>query len=325
MERRRLGTTDLQLPVFGLGCGGFGGIGSAIELFGQGEDQKTAFAIMDRALDLGIDYFDTANSYGGGRSEQIVGRWLAARKARGRILLSTKVFNPVGPDREDAGLSRAAILKQVDESLRRLQTDHVDLYLAHGVDQSVPIAETLEAFDAVVRAGKAGHVACSNVDGTALVAALEAAPSLGVPGYRAVQNGYSLLDREAETEVLPTAADAGLGFTAFSPLSGGWLTGKYGRDVPAPAGSRMTLRPGPYEQLRSEVTFRQLDALAAEASRRGVEMAALALAWVVSHPAVTGALIGPRSLAQFGPAEAALDLRLTPADRDAVSDVLAAA
>jgi aryl-alcohol dehydrogenase-like predicted oxidoreductase len=318
VERRRLGTTDLEVSVFGLGCGGFGGVGSVPELFGKGEDETEAFAIMDRAVELDIDYFDTANSYGGGASEEMIGRWLRSRRARHRIVLSTKVLNRMGPGRDDAGLSRAAIAKQIDQSLGRLQTDHVDLYVTHGPDPSIPIEETLGALDDVVRAGKARHAGCSNVSGEQLRSGLVAARQLGVPGYRSVQNSYSLLDREAEAEVLPLALEAGLGVTPFSPLAGGWLTGKYRAGQAPPRGSRMTLRPEPYEALENERTYRRLDALRRYADRRGVGMAALALAWVVSHKAVTVALVGPRSLEQYAPVEQALGIRFDESERDSI-------
>src|SRR6187551_4116604 len=155
MRYARLGRSDLEVSVLGLGCGNFGGIGSTPELFERGDDERTAFALMDAARGAGITLFDTANSYGGGRSEEWVGRWLASRPgARDEIVLTTKVRNRVGTDPRDEGLSRQHIRSQIDASLRRLHTDRVDLYLAHEPDPDVPLAETVATFDELIRVGK---------------------------------------------------------------------------------------------------------------------------------------------------------------------------
>src|SRR5262245_61179188 len=180
MRYARLGRTDLEVSVLGLGCGNFGGIGSAPELFGRGEDEQTAFALMDAAREAGITLFDTANSYGGGTSEEWIGAWMASRGARDEVVLTTKVRNRVGPGPGDEGLSAAHIRTQIEASLRRLRTDRVDLYLAHEPDPSVPIEETLTAFDALIRAGKVRHAGLSNYHGHALRAAIGAATGAGL-------------------------------------------------------------------------------------------------------------------------------------------------
>src|SRR6266487_2139923 len=154
MEYRRFGRTGLKVSRLGLGCGGFGGVGSDPSLFGWGEDEATAFAIMDRALELGINYLDTANSYGGGRSEEMIGRWLRDRGARDQVVLSTKVFNRMGPGPNDGGLSRRHVVRAVEDSLRRLGTEWLDLYVTHDVDHETPLEETLRAFDDLVHQGK---------------------------------------------------------------------------------------------------------------------------------------------------------------------------
>jgi aryl-alcohol dehydrogenase-like predicted oxidoreductase len=320
MEYRRFGRTGLRVSRLGLGCGGFGGIGSELSLFGQGEGEADAFAIMDRALELGINYFDTADSYGGGLSEEIIGRWLRARGVRDEIVLSTKVFNRMGPGPNDVGLSRRHILRAVEDSLRRLQTDWIDLYVTHDVDRETPLDETLRALDDLVHQGKVRYVGASHMEGWRMTRSLWISDRLGLARYEGVQNEYNLLNRRIEAEVLPLAADQELAITPFSPLSGGFLTGKYRLGEAAPAGSRMTLRPGPYESLLEPATFRAIDALRAEAAERGVSMAALALAWVNSHPQVTAALIGPRSPAQFDPAIESLELPLTLEERERVVD-----
>jgi aryl-alcohol dehydrogenase-like predicted oxidoreductase len=325
MEYRRFGRTGLRVSRLGLGCGGFGGVGSEPSLFGRGEDETTAFAIMDRALELGINYFDTADSYGGGGSEEMIGRWLRSRGTRDAVVLSTKVFNRMGPGPNDAGLSRRHVLRAVGDSLRRLQTDWLDLYVTHEVDPETPLDETLRAMDDLVRQGRVRYVASSNTEAWRLAKSLWVSDRLALARYEGVQNEYNLLHRGIEAEVLPLAADQDLAVTPFSPLAGGLLTGKYALDREHPAGSRLTLRPGPYAALLTARTFRAIDALRAEADERGVSTGGLALAWVMAHPSVTAALIGPRSVEQFEPAIEALEVRLTGTDRDRIADRMDAA
>jgi len=300
-------------------------VGSDPSLFGQGEDEAAAFAIMDRAFELGINYFDKANSYGGGRSEEMIGRWLRSRGTRDAVVLSTKVFNRMGPGPNDAGLSRRHVLRAVEDSLRRLQTDWLDLYVTHEVDTETPLDETLRAMDDLVRQGKVRYVGASNTEAWRLTKSLWVSDRHGLVRYDGVQNQYNLLHRHAEAEVLPLAADQGLAVTPFSPLAGGLLTGKYSPGGAHPPGSRLTLRPGPYTAMLTPGTFRAIDALRAEAAERGASTGALALAWVLAHPAVTAALIGPRSVEQFQLAIEAVEIRLTTTDRDRIADRVDAA
>ena len=316
MEHRRLGTTGLRVSRLGLGAGNFGGIGSAPAFFGMGDGEAEAFALMDRAWEAGINFFDTANAYGGGRSETFIGRWLKDKgsRVRDQILVSSKVFNPVGEGPNDRGLSRRHIMRQVEASLARLQTDRLDMYLIHEPDPETPLEETLRALDDLVHMGKVLYVGASNIEAWRMARALWISDKNGLARFEWVQNSYSLLDRAPEAEVFPLCADQGLGFTAFGPLAGGWLTGKYQPGQPYPAGSRMTLRPEPYAQYANERTFQGLGALSEEARARGVEMGALALAWVRHHPRMTAAIIGPRRLAHLDSALAALDVTLSAAD-----------
>lgn len=314
MERRALGRTGLTLSRLGLGCGNFGGIGSSPAHFGAGESEQEAVQLMDAALDLGISFFDTADAYGGGRSEAWIGRWRAARGAP--VMLSTKVFHSVEGDPADRGLAGDRILRQIEGSLARLSVERIDMYLVHEPDPETPLEETLRALDELVRAGKVGAIGASNVDARWLEEALAIAERERLAPIGWVQNSYSLLDRAAESEVLPLCAERGLGFTPFGPLSGGWLTGKYRRGQAPPAGSRMTLRPGPYTQLDREEVYRGLDAFADAAAERGVDAATLAIAWVLGHPDVTAVIVGPRGPQQLEPARAALALELTPGERE---------
>src|SRR5437899_1677588 len=319
MEYRSFGRTGMRVSVVGLGCGGFGGIGSVPELFGKGEDKASAFALMDRAWDAGINYFDTADSYGGGVSETIIGAWLKERKMRDRLVLSTKVFYAIPEGPNDRSLSRRHIMEAVDGSLRRLQTDYLDLYVIMEPDPLTPVEETLQTMNELMHAGKVRHIGASNITAPQLRESLAASDRLGVHRYQSVQNGYSLLDRAIEEDVLPLAARERMAVTPFSPMSGGLLTGKYRFGERPPAGSRVDLRPKPYQHLMNKRTFEAIDALRAAAAERGIDTGTLALAWVLSHPAVTSALIGPRTVEQFKPWLDAVDVHLNNDEREAVA------
>ena len=293
-----------------LGCGNFGGIGSAPEFFGQGESREQAFELMDAAWALGLRWFDTADAYGGGRSETWIGDWIRATGNRPRI--TTKTFNPMEAG-ADSGLSRDRVLRQAETSLARLGVDRIDLYLTHEPDPQTPVAETLAAFEELVAGGAAGAYGASNVDGAGLREWLEH----GRPAL--VQNSYSLLERGDEDEVQPLCAEHGIPYQAFSPLAGGWLTGKYRRGEAAPAGSRMTMRPEPYRHLEDDRVYDGLEALERAAAGRGVSTAALALAWALGG--TDSVVVGPRRPEQLEPVREALALELSPAEREEVGSL----
>jgi aryl-alcohol dehydrogenase-like predicted oxidoreductase len=326
MRHVELGRTDLRVSEFGMGCGNFGGIGSAPEFFGQGESEQEAFRLLDQAVEMGINYLDTADAYGGGRSESTIGRWLATKDGptRDRLLISSKVGNPVddgpgGPlDPDRQGLSRRHVLRQVDASLTRLGVDHLDMYLAHEIDPDTPLEETVAAFDEVVRAGKVRAVGISNHAAWQVTKALWISERDDLARFEWVQNSFSLLDQADQAETLALCRDQGLGFTPFSPLAGGWLTGKYRHGAGFPAGSRMTTRPEPYRRYENAATFRVLDRLGAMAAERSVSTAGLALAWLRRHPDVTSSVIGPRHAGHFAAVTEALELELDEADWRAV-------
>jgi aryl-alcohol dehydrogenase-like predicted oxidoreductase len=325
MEHGALGRTGIEVSRIALGCGNFCGIGSAPAFFGQGESEEEAFALMDAAWEMGITLFDTADAYGGGRSERAIGRWLARRgpEVRDRLVLSTKVFHSVEGDPADRGLAPDRIRRQIEGSLERLGVDHVDLYVIHEPDPETPVGDTLEALDGLVRAGKVRAVGTSNMDAVQLDEALRASEERGTVRFDWVQNSFSLLERDDEDGVLDFCARHGLGYTPFSPLAGGWLTGKYRRAEAYPEGSRMTLRPEPYCGFDDEKTYDGLDALETAAEERGVDMTTLSLAWVLSHPAVTAAILGPRRPAHLEPGLRALDVELTEAERDELGALFA--
>jgi aryl-alcohol dehydrogenase-like predicted oxidoreductase len=305
MERRQLGGTGVEVSRIILGCGNFGGIGSAPQFFGQGEEESEAVRIMDAAWGLGITTFDTADAYGGGRSETMIGRWMASRLARPE--LTTKTFNPMDVG-QDHGLARTRVGRQLESSLNRLGVDEVDLYLAHAFDPGVPPDELAGTFEALRDLQLIKAWGLSNVDAEQLRSVL----AVGKPAV--VQNSYSLLDRTDEQGVLKLCVEFGVDYTPFSPLAGGWLTGKYKRDEPPPEGSRMTMRPEPYQHLRDERIFDALDRFGEIAAERGVEPATLAIAWLLAQSWVTAVVVGPRKPAHLEPALAALELELSQAD-----------
>jgi aryl-alcohol dehydrogenase-like predicted oxidoreductase len=304
----------LTVARIALGCGNFGGVGSAPEFFGQGLTEDQALELMDAAWAAGIEHFDTADAYGGGRSEQAIGRWIRSRGVRPR--LTTKTFNPMLAG-ADHGLAPDRIARQLRSSLDRLGVDQVDLYLAHDYDPAVPLAETLEAFGAAQADGLIGAYGVSNFDARQLAAAL----ADGVP--RAIQNSYSLLARQDEQEVLPLCAARGVAYLAFSPLAGGWLTGKYRRGAPFPAGSRMTQRPEPYTEFVTDRTFEELARLQAIAAGRGTSMAGLALAWLLADDRVTQIVIGPGRPEHLAPAAEALAHPVTEQERGMIDEAVA--
>ncbi len=314
MERRQLGGTDLEVSRIILGCGNFGGIGSAPEFFGQGENEDEAFRIMDAAWELGITTFDTADAYGGGRSETMIGKWLASRGVRPEI--STKTFNPMA-EGQDHGLERARIVRQIESSLDRLGVDAVDLYLAHDFDPDVPVEETVATFEGLIELNLIRAYGISNFDAQQLEAVL----AIAKPAV--LQNSYSLLDRADEGGLVQLCLELGIAYTPYGPLAGGWLSGKYKRDEPVPDGSRMAMRPGPYEHLRRPKTFAALDRLAEIAKRRGVDSATLAIAWLLGQPGVTAVVVGPRRPKHLEPALRALEQPLSAADAEEVGSLFA--
>ncbi len=290
-----------------LGCGNFGGIGSAPAFFGKGETREQAFDLMDAAWALDLDRFDTADAYGGGRSESWIGGWIAATGNRPRI--TSKTFNAM-EDGADFGLARERVLRQVETSLERLRVERIDLYLTHEPDPDTPVEETFATFAALAERGLIGAWGVSNVTADVLREWL----AFGTPSL--VQNSYSLLERGDEQEVIPLCAEHGIEYQAFSPLAGGWLTGKYRRGREPPPGSRMTLRPEPYRHLDSEPVHAGLERLAAAAASRGASTAALALAWALGR--ADSVVVGPRRPEHLESAHEALSVTLSEAELEEV-------
>jgi aryl-alcohol dehydrogenase-like predicted oxidoreductase len=319
MDQRALGRSGATVSRIILGCGNFGGVGSAPALFGRGTPKDVAFRIMDAAWEIGVTSFDTADAYGGGRSETWIGEWRATKgqDVRERLQITTKTFNPMAAG-EDRGLSRSRIRRQVETSLVRLGVEHIPLYMTHDFDPAVPPEETLQALDELRRAGKIGAIGASNYTAEQLAEALEISELEGMARFEWVQNAFSLLEQGDHETVFPVCREHGLGYTPFSPLAGGWLAGRYRRDEPPPPGSRAEQRPEGYARYRTDGVFDALDALADRARLRGVSMAGLALAWLLHVPELTGIVVGPNTVERFGMVEEALGLTLSA---DEVSEI----
>lgn len=291
MQTRSLGRTGLRVPPLCLGT----------MTFGLQCDEATSFAILDRAFEGGIDFIDTADVYplGGdettaGRTEEIVGRWMRDRGVRDKVVLATKCAGRMGPGANDAGLSRYHIQRAVEDSLRRLQTDVIDLYQVHAFDPTVPIDETLLALDDLVRAGKVRYAGCSNYPAWRLADALAASERLGIARYESLQPRYNLLYRDIETEILPLARAHGLGVIVYNPLAGGFLSGKHQRGIPE-EGTRFALGNAArtyQHRYWQDAQFEAVETLRQAVEVRELQLPTVAVSWVLAQPGVTAAIIG---------------------------------
>jgi aryl-alcohol dehydrogenase-like predicted oxidoreductase len=319
MDYRTLGRSGCAVSSLALGT----------MTFGVETAEPEAHRQLDRFLEAGGTLVDTADTYGAGRSEEIIGRWFASRPAEvtGRVVLATKGRFPLDDDPNGAGLSARHLTRALDASLRRLGLDAVDLYQAHAFDPWTPLEETLRTMDGFARAGKARYYGLSNFTGWQLTKAVHLARSLGVAGPVTLQPQYSLLVREIEWEIVPAALDAGVGLLPWSPLGGGWLSGKYRPDARPAGATRLGEDPGrgmeAYDRRGTERTWRVVDAVRKVAADRGVTMAEVAVAWVTARPGVTATILGARTTGQLEANLRAADLQLTDqetAELDAASD-----
>jgi aryl-alcohol dehydrogenase-like predicted oxidoreductase len=258
--------------------------------FGREIGEAESFDILDAAVERGIRVLDTAMAYGDGASETVLGQWLKRSGMRDRVVLASKV---------NGVLSRERIVRAAEDSLRRLQTDRIDLYQLHNWDPATPLDETLGALDALVREGKVRAVGCSNVSDEQLAIILSRQDALGFPRMDAVQPIYNLVHREIEGGLLPRCAREGLAVVTYSPLGAGFLTGKYHRDGPLPVGARFDIKPGHQAVYFTDHGWAVLERVRRIAAEADVPMSLLALAWVLTRPGVTGVLVGARNVAQL--------------------------
>ena len=305
MEYRSLGRTGVQVSVLCLGC----------MTFGWKTDQNEASRIIDRFIDAGGNFIDTANVYSRGVSEEMTGNALSGGK-RDKVILATKVHGRMGDDPNDWGNHRLHIMRQCEESLRRLKTDHIDLYQIHRPQSAVPIDETLRALDDLIRQGKVRYIGTSTFAAWQIVESLWVSKELGLNRFVCEQPPYHILDRRIERELIPMAKTFGIGIIPWSPLAGGKLTGKYKRGQPAPEGSREN------PENFSEGTWRVLEGLEKICADKGCSMTAFALAWCAAQPGVTSPIIGPNSVQQLEENLAALDVEITEEDCKRVDELV---
>jgi aryl-alcohol dehydrogenase-like predicted oxidoreductase len=292
MEYRKLGNSDLKASEIGLGS----------DTFGRDIDEKATADIIDYALDSGINYIDTADVYGwGGRSETFIGQ--AIKGKRSRFIIATKFGvgvvedSPQGASREGLG-SRDYIMKAIDASLKRLDTDYVDLYQFHMPDPTTPVEETLRALDELVRAGKVRYIGCSNFSGWELCEALWVSKAAGLCSFVSVEPRYHLLDRHIEEELVPCCQAYNVGIIPWYPLAGGFLTGKYRRGEALPPGTRFSTNPALYGRMLNDASFDQLDRLEKFAAERNRNMTELAIVWLLSHQWVSTVIAGVTKIKQ---------------------------
>ena len=314
MKYRVLADTGVFVSELCLGSMTFGGRGQMWEVMG-GLDQSAVDAIVGRSLDEGINFIDTADVYSDGESEVLVGRALGAR--RHDVVLATKVRARMGTGANQVGLSRLHIVAAVEASLKRLNTDYIDLYQIHRFDPVTGIEDTLRALDDLVHAGKVRYIGCSNLFAWQLMKALALSRAEGLERFKCTQSYYSLAGRELEREMIPLLKDQGLGLLVWSPLAGGFLSGKFTRDNQDAAARRATFDFPPIDKQRA---YGIVDALRTVADGRGVSVAQIALAWILAHDVVTSVIIGARKLEQLDDNLKSVDVVLSAEELKALDD-----
>jgi len=310
MEHRRVGSSGLRVSVLGLGT----------MTFGAESDEATSDAILDRFAASGGTLIDTADVYSAGRSEEIVGRWLATQPDQGRFVIATKGRFSMGEGPSNSGAGRAHLMRAVDASLRRLQVDVIDLYQVHCSDAETPIEETLEALDDLVRADKVRYVGLSNYTGYQFARAATTARLQQLTRIVSLQAQYSLLERTIELDLVPACLDEGAGILPWSPLGGGWLTGKYAPDRLPTGATRLGEDPTrgveAYELRNTDRTWKIIEACSTIATKHAVALSVVALAWLRDRPAVCSVILGTRSLQQLDENLQASDFELSPDERE---------
>ncbi|MBY8826601.1 aldo/keto reductase [Hephaestia mangrovi] len=322
MEYRQLGSSGLRIPALSFGTGTFGGRGPLFSAWGQ-SDARDARRLIDICLEAGVTLFDTADVYSNGASEEILGDAIKGR--RDKVLISTKTGLPMGDGPSDWGVSRARLIRAVEDALRRLATDHIDLLQLHAFDTSTPVDELMETLGQLIAAGKLRYAGVSNYPGWQLMKAQAFASQHGLPRFVAHQVYYSLIGRAYEADLMPLAADQGIGALVWSPLGWGRLTGKIGRDRPVPEGSRLHDTEQFAPPVEQEHLYRVIDALESIAAETGKTVPQIAINWLLQRPTVSSVIIGARNEEQLRQNLGALGWSLTPgqiAALDAASDML---
>ncbi|SEM23872.1 Predicted oxidoreductase [Stigmatella aurantiaca] len=324
MEYRKLGHSGLKVSSLCLGTMTFGEPSEGSMMHGVASDEKTAFSIMDRALEAGINFWDTANVYGNdGLTERVLGNWFEQSKRRDEVVLATKFRFRMGKGPNDTGASRYQIRSAVEQSLRRLKTDRIDLYQIHMQDNDTPEEETLRALDDLVRQGKVLYLGASNYAAYRLVDSLWTSKTQLLSRFVALQAQYSLVVRELEREHVPVCEQFGLGILPWSPLAGGFLSGKYRKDRPPPEASRLEKFKSQLSQFDTPRHWRVLEAVDAVAAELKATPSQVSLAWLLRKRAVTSVIFGARNLAQLEDNLKAAELKLDDAQQKRLDDASA--
>ena len=310
MEYRRLGNSGLKVPVLSLGTGTFGGRGDMFSKWGN-SDVADATRLVDICLDAGLNFFDTADIYSGGASEEILGAAIKGR--RDDVLISTKATFTMGPGPNDKGSSRYHLIRSAEASLKRLGTDHIDVYFMHGFDAQTPVEETLSALDNLITSGKVRYIGASNFSGWHLMKALATSERYGLARYVAYQGYYSLIGRDYEWELMPLTLDQGVGTMVWSPLGWGRLTGKITRHSPPTEGRIAQGGEAGGPPVDNERLFTVVDALQAVAEETGKSVPQVALNWLLQRPGIANVVIGARNEDQLRANLGAVGWNLTPA------------
>jgi aryl-alcohol dehydrogenase-like predicted oxidoreductase len=310
LEYRQLGNSGLKVPVLSFGTATFGGGNDFFKAWGSTQEDE-ASRMVRHCLDAGVNLFDTANVYSDGLSEEILGK--ALKGLRDEVLISTKATFPIGKGPNNFGSSRIHLIKACEDSLRRLGTDHIDIYHMHGFDATTPVEETLKALDSLVESGKVRYIACSNFSGWHLMESLSVSERHGWSRYIAQQVYYSLLDREYEWELMPLGIHHKVGSMIWSPLSGGKLSGKYRRNQAVPRGARVAQggELGPTDGAALERLYRIIDVLDDIANETEKTLPQIALNWLLQRPTVSNIVIGARNEEQLKQNLGAVGWRLT--------------
>jgi aryl-alcohol dehydrogenase-like predicted oxidoreductase len=311
MEYRNLGAAGVKVSPICLGT----------MMFGGQTNEADSIRIMHKAIELGINFFDTANMYNAGQSELVVGKALADR--RDHVVLATKGRQPMGPGPNQSGASRLHLMRELDASLKRLNTDYIDIYYVHTPDYTTPIEETVRALDDMVRSGKVMYTACSNFRAWRICEALWTSDKHNLNRFACVQPLYNIVNRDIEVEVLPLCKEKGLGVVSYSPLARGILTGKYRAGEKFPEGSRASRNDKRMKEAElRDSSFEAAEEIRAHCDKKGVAMSHFALAWCLANPILTSVIIGPRTMEQFDDNMGCLGVTITAEDEAVINAII---
>jgi aryl-alcohol dehydrogenase-like predicted oxidoreductase len=310
MEYCKLGNSGLKVSEIGLGGNNFG----------WWADEATSISVINHALDMGVTFIDTADMYKAGESEEFVGK--AIKNKRSDVIIATKFGSPMGKGPNDKGGSRYYIMRAVEASLRRLQTDYIDLYYMHVPDPTTPIEETLRALDDLVRSGKVRYIGCCNTAGWQLGEALWTSRTNGLASFVVAQSRYNILERQIESELYPCCEAHNVGVIPWGPLSGGFLTGRYQRGEETPAGGFVKMRM--YDYIKTEANWKKLDGLKEFAAQCGHTVGHLAIAWLLARERVCSVIAGARNIEQVSENVAAAEWKLTADELTRIEEICSA-